>query len=186
MKSIAALTAILLICVHIPVVDQKTRIQEQWNQMTYEEQLEADVAIKAYVAGMDVDDFILISSVTEAESDRSNHITGKMLIALTILNRVDSSSWPNSIRGVVTQSGQFTTVHNGRSCASRTNTSDIAVIRAVEWNNTGNDPDIQFFNCVGFNNPYPYCESYGNYFMYASEQPDAYFDPYAEYAYPDT
>ena len=123
--------------------------------------------------GMTESEFILISSVTEAESDRSDSMSGRVLIALTILNRVDSDIFPDTITEVLTQSGQFSTVvrRNGiyQSVTNRTELSDQAVLEAYEWNQRGDDPNVLFFNCRGYNYGTPYDYVDGNYFMIYGE-----------------
>lgn len=127
---------------------------------------------RAELAGMTVEEFELISSVVEAESDRSTGSTeGRRYIALCILCRVMDSRFPDTITGVLTQSGQFSTVRNGHSVTSRTDLSDRAVIEAVEWINSGEEyPWLLFFNCRGFANG-SYYTGYacvgGNYFSIA-------------------
>ena len=116
-------------------------------------------------AGMTEEEFYLISSVVEAESDRSESLDGRILIAETILNRVNSPSFPDTITGVLTQSGQFTTVVNGHSVTERTELSDQAVIIAVQEIESGTDPEVLFFNCIGYNYGTPYAYVDGNYFM---------------------
>ena len=121
---------------------------------------------RAERAGMTTEEFILISSVTEAESDRSAGSTeGRVMIALTILNRVNDPRFPDSIEGVLTQQGQFSTVRNGCSVTPRSDLSDMAVIEAVEWLEAGDAPEVLFFNCVGYNYGEPYGYIGGNYFM---------------------
>lgn len=123
---------------------------------------------RAALAGMAVDDFVFISSVTEAESDRSTTGTeGRVMIALTILNRVNDDRFPDTINGVLTQAGQFSTVRNGASVTGRTDLSDMAVIEAVQWLEQGDAPAVLFFNCVGYNYGTPYGDGAigGNYFM---------------------
>ena len=60
--------------------------------------------------------------------------------------------------------GQFSTVRNGHSVTERTDYSDEAVIRAVEWNEAGDDPNVLFFNCIGYGMGEPYGRIDGNYF----------------------
>lgn len=120
---------------------------------------------RAEAAGMTVEDFVFISSVVEAESDRSESLEGRVLIALTIINRVEDSRFPDTINGVLNQSGQFSTVRRGRSIVERTDYSDEAVIQAVEWNEEGTEPNVLFFNCRGYNIGEPYGRVDGNYFM---------------------
>ena len=60
---------------------------------------------------MTEDEFVLISSVVEAESNRDpENIEGRTMIAVCILNRVRDSRFPNTVTGVLTAPGQFSTV----------------------------------------------------------------------------
>lgn len=132
-----------------------------------------DMAVesRAEMAGMTEDEFILISSVVEAESNRclietEEDLEGRIYIAVCILNRVSDSRFPDTITEVLTQRGQFSTVRGGRSVTNRTDASDLAVIRAVEWSEEEDYPDnILFFNCRGYNYGEPYGYIGGNYFM---------------------
>lgn len=139
--------------------------QMVWSGLTEDEQNEAPIELKAYVAGMTVEEFQLMSAVVEAESDRSDEIEGKMLIALAIFNRVDSSKFPNSIKGVISEAGQFQVYYDGiYKSVGRTDSSDRAVIEASFWRMTEH-PNVIYFNCIGYNylgTPYDYVG--GNYF----------------------
>ena len=115
--------------------------------------------------GMSAEDFYLISSIVEAESDRGDSMDGRVLIALTILNRVNDDRFPDTITGVLTQPGQFATVVNGRPVVERTELSDAAVIEALQLLETGDAPEVLFFNCTGYNYGTPYGYIDGNYFM---------------------
>ena len=119
-------------------------------------------------AGISEEEFYFISSVVEAESDRSESLEGRILIAEVILNRVNSPSFPDTISGVLNQSGQFSTVVNGHSITERTELSDEAVIQAIREIESGTAPEVLFFNCIGFNSygePYGDGAIDGNYFM---------------------
>lgn len=124
---------------------------------------------RAELAGMTAEEFVLISSVVEAESDRTTESTeGRRYIALCILCRVMDTRFPDTITGVLTQRGQFSTVRNGHSVTNRTDLSDLAVIEAVEWIESGEEyPWVLFFNCRGYNYGTPYGDGAigGNYFM---------------------
>lgn len=123
---------------------------------------------RAEYAGMTVDDFAFISSVVEAESNRRSDeeaMLGRVYISLVILNRVYDDRFPNTISGVLTQSGQFSTVRNGHSVTERTDLSDEAVIEAVQIIEAGEAPPIFFFNCIGYNYGEPFAYVAGNYFM---------------------
>ena len=127
----------------------------------------------ASICQISEEEFILFSSVVEAESNRQaptdGELTteGRVYIALTIWNRVESDVWPDTVTGVLTQSGQFSTVHNGASVTNRTEWSDRAVYEAYAWRySKGSDaPDVQFFNCRGyFSGREPVAYVGGNYF----------------------
>ena len=122
---------------------------------------------RAALAYMTVEEFELISSVTEAESNRCQDSTeGRRYIALCILCRVMDTRFPNTITGVLTQSGQFSTVRGGHSVTNRTDLSDRAVIEAVQWIHSGEEyPWVLYFNCRGYNGGTPYAQIGGNYFM---------------------
>ena len=139
-----------------------------WASMTEEQRYEAPIEMKARAVGMTVEEFDLISRVVEAESDRSSSIEGRILIALTILNRVESGSWPDTISGVCYDDGQFQVVENGAIWSvGRTELSDWAVIEAHRWKAEGDAPHLIYFNCVGYNGGIPYGYIDGNYFMEA-------------------
>lgn len=125
---------------------------------------------RAEYAGLTVEEFVLFSSVVEAESNRcTDDTTGRRHIALVIINRVESDIFPNTYTEVLCQSGQFSTVRNGASVTNRTDLSDLAVIEALEWNEDPTSPEILFFNCRGFfsgRQPYGNGAIGGNYFSY--------------------
>ena len=119
-------------------------------------------------AGMTEEEFYFISSVVEAESDRSESLEGRILIAEVILNRVNSPLFNgDTITEILTASGQFSTVVNGHSVTERTDLSDQAVIIAVQEIENGTAPEVLFFNCIGYNYGTPYGDGAidGNYFM---------------------
>ena len=58
------------------------------------------------------DDLYWLSRIISAES-RGESIRGQMAVGNTVLNRVRSASFPNSIWGVIFQRGQFAPVLNG-------------------------------------------------------------------------
>ena len=168
-KTTAILTAIIVLISHpLPV---KAEIPfESWS-------IERR-ASEAHIE--DVDEFILISSITEAESNRSQTDNeGRIMVAICILNRVNDETgrFPNTISGVIGQSGQFSTCrrHSDGSLYSvteRTDLSDLAVIEAVRRIVSGEAPAVLWFNCIGFcswGTPYRNPESAngtygGNYF----------------------
>ena len=110
-------------------------------------------------------EFELLSSVVEAESDRSENIEGRTMIAVCILNRVRDSRFPNTVTGVLTAPGQFSTVRGGHSVTNRTELSDQAVIEAYNWIEQEDAPEVLYFNCIGyFGGIEPYACIGNNYF----------------------
>ena len=64
-------------------------------------------------SGISQEDIELIALLTMAEAE-SEPEQGKRLVIDTVLNRMDSGRWPSTARGVIYQSGQFTSMWNGR------------------------------------------------------------------------
>ena len=118
------------------------------------------------MCGISEEDFKLFSAVVEAESDRSDNFEGKVLIAETIWNRVNSSDWPSTAYKCITQKGQFQVYYEGTyKSVGRTDLSDLAVVEAYCRIEEGTAPNVIYFNCVGYNHlGTPYCYEGGNYF----------------------
>lgn len=67
----------------------------------------------ATASGISNSDLYLLSCCVYGEA-RGESYTGKVAVAAVILNRVKSSNFPNSISGVIYQSGAFTCVSDGQ------------------------------------------------------------------------
>ena len=132
--------ALPLIMLMQMILPQRSYTDLLWNNMTEKQRDNAPVELKAEVADMTVDEYKLFSSVVEAESDRKKgSIEGRVMIAIVILNRVDSKKFPNTITKVIRQRGQFSVVSSGAyKRVGRTKLSDRAVIEAVERKKEGN------------------------------------------------
>lgn len=124
------------------------------------------VEARAETLGLELDEFILFSSVVEAESDRSEDLEGRILIAEVILNRVNDPRFAgDTITEILTAPGQFSTVRRGHSVTNRTDLSDQAVEIALSEVEAGTAPAVLFFNCRGYNIGQAYGYIGGNYFM---------------------
>ena len=90
-------------------------------------------------------DHRLLSKLVYAEA-RGEPYKGQVAVAAVVLNRVASSSFPNTISGVVYQRNAFTCVNNG----SISNTPDSSCIRAALDALNGWDPTG---GCLYYYNP---------------------------------
>lgn len=141
-------------------------IEQTWTSMTEEEQLNSPAEHQALVAGLSTDEFIFFARVIEAESDRTNNMEGKVAVAVCIWDRTYSSSFPNTITNVLTQSGQFSTVSGGYCYTSDTKYSRLAVIKGLEALYRGDYPtNLLYFNCINYQYGTPYGCIGGNYFV---------------------
>ena len=59
-----------------------------------------------------VDDTTLLAAIIQCEAGNECY-EGKVAVGAVVLNRVRSGRWPNSISGVIYQSGQFSPARNG-------------------------------------------------------------------------
>lgn len=137
-----------------------------WQYGTMEQRSELSIEYLADKAGLTPTEFEYFARVIEAESDRSSSMDGRIAISAVIWNRVNSSSFPNTVCGVLDQSGQFSTTSGGWCYTNYTNRSKIAVIeglRAIE--NEELPSNLLFFNCIGYNYGSAYDYIDGNYFM---------------------
>jgi hypothetical protein len=81
---------------------------------------------------------------------------------------MESDSFPDTVDGVLRQSGQFSVVSNGQAASvGRTHRSDWAIIEAHRRLAEGIAPHVMYFNCIGYNGFTPYGYYGDNYFMTA-------------------
>lgn len=164
-KAIATILLSAVLLAEIPG-EAETAKARAWLSMSEVQRLEADIEYKAAACGLSVETFDLFSRTIEAESDRSENFEGRVLIALTILNRVDSESFPASIEDVIYQSGQFEVVANGMVYSvGRTALSDAAIIEAQKRIAEGIAPRVMYFNANNYAYGEPYGYEGGNYFV---------------------
>lgn len=147
---------------------QEWQADRAWFSMTEEQRMEAPTELKARAVGLTTDEFDLMSRVVEAESDRSNSIEGRILIALVIFNRVEDGRFEDGITEVCCEDGQFEVVENGTIWSvGRTELSDWAIIEAHQWLAEGDAPAVMYFNNSGYSYGQAYGYVDGNYFVEA-------------------
>lgn len=88
-------------------------------------------------SGLSSNDVYLLAKVIEAEA-RGESYTGQVAVGAVILNRVDHSSFPDSISGVVYQSGAFDCIYDSNWGVEPSSTSRKAANDAINgWDPTG-------------------------------------------------
>lgn len=86
----------------------------------------------------------LLARLVEAEA-KGEPYAGKVAVATVILNRVDSNLFPDSVRDVIYESGQFTPVSNGQIKNTASSSSKTAVNEAIAFRGQGNG-SLYFYN----------------------------------------
>lgn len=87
--------------------------------------------------GFSSSDVYLLAKVIAAEA-RGESYTGQVAVGAVVLNRVDSSSFPDTVSGVVYQKGAFSAVTDSNWSVSPDNTSRKAAQDAINgWDPSG-------------------------------------------------
>lgn len=89
----------------------------------------------------------LLALVTMAEAEGES-VEGKRLVIDTVLNRVDSPRWPNTIREVIYQPSQFVAMSNGR--AERCVITDEVRQLVVEELLSRTNNEVVYFTAGGY------------------------------------
>ena len=96
------------------------------------------------------DSFDLICGCVEAEAGNQG-LYGKMLVAGVVLNRVDSPDFPDTVKEVITQRGQFTTWRNGMIAMAMSDGISEETKEAVDHEiRRRSYPELVFFSSEGF------------------------------------
>ena len=107
-KLISAILSILLFSTMCSTVSNASIYEEIYIPSEIVETMKQNE--KTYISDEDLE---LLALVTMAEAEGESEL-GKRLVIDTVLNRVDSSYYPNTISGVIWQKGQFSSMYNGR------------------------------------------------------------------------
>ena len=87
----------------------------------------------------------LLARLVQAEAGDEPY-AGKVAVAYVVLNRVDSSEFPNTITGVITQAGQFSPVTNGMINNTPSEDSKRAVNEALSADRSKGSGSLFFYN----------------------------------------
>ena len=88
--------------------------EADWYQIQYSgsSAAAASTAGSASVISADSNDVAMLAALIECEAGGESY-TGMVAVGAVVVNRVNSGSFPNSVSGVIYQSGQFTPVATG-------------------------------------------------------------------------
>lgn len=171
MKAIAIITALALLLAGPAQTQQEEAevyMEIAWTSSSDEIRRTLPIEYQANACGMTAFEFEYMARTIEAESDRTDDIEGKIHIAAVILNRVAAPEFPDTIAGVLDQSGQFETTYNGWCSTPYTETSRWAIVEAQRRLAEGTIPDrLLYFNSIGYQYGTPYGYIGGNYFVTA-------------------
>lgn len=108
------------------------------------------------------DQLELLALCVEAEAGDQDQM-GKRLMVDVILNRVDSPDYPNDIRGVISDDGQFSTYNNGMidQVEPVESTFEAVTMELSSRTNT----EVLFFTEGGYNTSCEPLFVYGNHFF---------------------
>lgn len=95
------------------------------------------------------DDLELLACIVWAEAGNQD-LYGKELVADVILNRVDDPRFPDTIKDVIFQSGQFSTVRNGALNKAYYNVTQECFDAVVNELQSRNDSEALFFCANGY------------------------------------
>ena len=125
----------------------------------------------AYGVGLSSWEFNYMARVVQAESNGTydwSDFEDKVLIAAVIFNRVEDSRFANTISGVLSEPGQFTTTSGGWCSTSSSESSRWAIVEAERRLLNGEIPsNLLYFNCLGYSYGTAYGCYGGNYFTCA-------------------
>lgn len=123
--------------------------------------IESEATETVYSYSATDDEIMLIARVAECEAGYVEE--GRRYVIDTILNRVDSPDFPNSISGVIYQSGQFSVVNSGAIWNVSISDDRLELVKA-ELTSRSNY-EVGYFR-AGYYGPYgtPLFECGGNYF----------------------
>ena len=151
----------------------KEKMEFLWDNATDEERYFLPTEVKAYACGLSTNDFIFFAKVVEGEGlDDGDDITDKVLIACSVLNRVNCKKWPpKTVIATLKRPGQFLVVDRdtGECKCARSLDSEWAIVETYRLVATKSiDCHMVYYNSIGFTGYSRYFTDYayfgGNYF----------------------
>lgn len=109
---------------------------------------------KAKLVGLSVSEFKTMTSVINHEA--GTKMDDKILVAAVIWNRKKCKQFNNSIKGVITEPGQFYDISKDRSGSSKDKKAQLAILLAYKQINQGKIPhNVLYFNSISFGTKNP-------------------------------
>jgi N-acetylmuramoyl-L-alanine amidase len=106
---------------------------------------EIGTAAKTQVTSATASEKDLLARLVRAEAE-SEPYSGKVAVAVVVLNRVDNETFPNNIHDVIYQSGQFSPVSNGAINKPADADSKKAVEEALSFDRSQGAGSLFFYN----------------------------------------
>ena len=128
-----------------PIIKETVTVKSQEYTTVPARHIEIKTMMKSTTIGISDEDIDLLALVTMAEAEGESE-RGKRLVISTILNRMDSEHFPDTIKDVVYQPNAFTSMWNGRVDRCYV-TNDIRQL-VLEELETRTNNDVMFF-CAG-------------------------------------
>lgn len=131
---------------------------------------------QGFARGMDWDseDAYLLAKIAMAEAEGED-VQGKALVILVVLNRVKSDEFPDSIRDVIFQEGQFTPVVNGRLDRVEPDKECYEALELVQMNQWDESQGALYFESEGksswHGNNLRFLFQHGNHYFYTDKEP---------------
>ena len=131
------------------------KYEMMWNNATDAERYFMPTEVKAYAVGLSTNDFIFFAKVVEGEGlDSQEEITDKVLIACTVLNRINCKKWPTrTVISTLKRPGQFEVVdrETGVCRCARSLDAEWAIVLAYRIVAEGGvDCHMVYYNSIGF------------------------------------
>lgn len=136
--------------------------------MTTAEMNKLSIKQKAKLVGISVKEFKMMTEVINHEAGQK--MNDKICVAATIWNRKYCKQFPNSIKKVINQPGQFYNLSKDRSGSSKDKKAQLAILLAYKKLHEGKIPhNVLYFNNIGFGSRdrkrYTKYKHYNNYFL---------------------
>lgn len=130
----------------VPTVEEPSQTSEPVEEQppVVEPIVEETPAVSTVATDAEIE---LLALVTMAEAE-GEPTEGKRLVIDTVLNRVDSPRWPNTIREVIYQPNQFVAMSNGRAERCRVTDEVRQIVREELLSRT--NTEVVYFTAGGY------------------------------------